>query len=423
MRYQFGSFEVDSISGRLLKHGVPVLLREQPFQVLLTLLSSPGEVMSREYLRTRLWGDRTFVDFENGLNSAISRLRDALDDVAKTPLWIETVPKRGYRFIGPLPRSAAVTAYLKGHHVISPHSHESMIKSLAYFEEAIQLDPSYPLAYHGAALVHILRCLVDDLRPLDAFAKADIYLAKGLGCPQRSAMVFNTLAMLRTFQRRWEEAERASQSAMKLEESNPFVRMIRAQLFYCRGQHDKAINEAKTAVDLDPTQVRTHMHLTKALYYARRFEECISAGEAGLNVCADPYTAFYSAFALIAIGKPGQALRLVDRFKPPGPPQLVESAMSAFIAASAGDEREATEVSCDLKQRRETGYAPAVAIAWLEIALKNYESSIDWLMIALEEGEPYLASASVSPAYDPLRELPRFKKFLVQLETVKAANA
>src|ERR1039457_1133782 len=116
MRYQFGSFEVDSVAGRLLKYGVPVPLRDQPFQVLLTLLGSPGEVISRETLRTRLWGDSTFVDFENGLNSAISRLRDALDDVAKTPVWIETVPKRGYRFIGPLPRSAAVTAYLKGHH-------------------------------------------------------------------------------------------------------------------------------------------------------------------------------------------------------------------------------------------------------------------------------------------------------------------
>ena len=422
MRYQFGSFEVDSIAGHLLKDGVPVLLREQPFQVLVTLLSSPGELVSRETLRTRLWGESTFVDFENGLNSAMSRLRDALDDAAKAPVWIETVPKRGYRFIGPLPRSAAVTAYLKGHHVISPHSRESMLKSLSYFEEAIQLDPTYPLAYHGAALVHILLCLTDDLRPHDAFAAADVYLTKGLECPQKSAMVYNTLAMLRTFQRRWEDAERASQTAMKLECSNPFVRMIRAQLLYCLGQHDQAISEAKSAVNLDPTQPRTHMHLTKALYYARRFEECISAGEAGLDVCADSYTAFYSAFALIAIGKPRQALRLADRFRRPGTPQLMESAMWAFIAAGAGHEREAVDVSRDLKQRREAGYAPAVAIACLEIALKNYESSIDWLMIALEEGEPYLASASVSPAYDPIREFPRFKKFLVQLESVRAVS-
>ena len=110
--------------------------------------------------------------------------------------------------------------------------------------------------------------------------------------------------------------------------------MIRAQLLSCRGEHDEAVSEATTAVDLDPTQPRTHMHLTKALYYARRFEECVSAGEAGLDVCADSYTAYYSAFALIAIGKPGHALRLADRFRRPGTPQIMEFAMWAFIAAS-----------------------------------------------------------------------------------------
>ncbi len=124
------------------------------------------------------------------------------------------------------------------------------------------------------------------------------------------------------------------------------MRMIRAQLLYCRGEHDQAISEARTAVDLDPTQPRTHMHLTKALYYARRFEECVSAGEAGLDVCPDSYTAFYSAFALIAIGKPGHALRLADRFRRPGTPHLMESAMWAFIAAGDGHECEAIEAAC-----------------------------------------------------------------------------
>jgi DNA-binding winged helix-turn-helix (wHTH) protein len=416
LRYQFGPFEADSTAGRLLKDGVRVQLREQPFQVLLTLLRSPGEVVTRETLRTRLWGNSTFVDFENGLNAAISRLRDALDDLAKTPAWIETVPKRGYRFIGRLPQSAAVTAYLKGHHVISPHSVESMRKALAYFEEAIALDPSYPLPYHGAALVHILRCLLDDLRPLEALAKADEYLARGLECTQKSAMVYNTLAMLRTFQRRWEEAERASQTAMDLEESNAYVRMIRAQLFSCRGQHDCAISEARKAVDLDPTHPRPHMHLTKALYYARRFEECVRAGEAGLDVCSDAYIAFYAALALIARGQSVQALRFLEKIGRPRSPQAMESAMWAFIEASAGHADEAVKVLRDLKQRRESGYVPAVAIAWLEIALKNFDSSIEWLMIALQEGEPDLASARVSPAYDPIRELPRFKQFVAQLE-------
>jgi DNA-binding winged helix-turn-helix (wHTH) protein len=176
MRVAFGQFVVDTQLGRLWKNGVEVKLREQPLQVLLALVRDPGEVVSRDSLRQQLWGCSTYVDFDNGLNTAISRLRDVLEDDANHPSWIERIPKRGYRFIGALPRSAAVAAYIKGHHVISPHSPENMRKSLAFFREAMTLDPSYPLAYHGAALVSILRCMQDDLRPGEALPEANAYL-------------------------------------------------------------------------------------------------------------------------------------------------------------------------------------------------------------------------------------------------------
>jgi DNA-binding winged helix-turn-helix (wHTH) protein len=191
MRVAFGQFIADTQAGRLSKDGVEVRLREQPLQVLFALLRNPGEVVSRETLRQKLWGGSTYVDFDNGLNTAISRLREVLEDDPKRPVWIERIPKRGYRFIGPLPRSGAVAAYLKGHHVISPHSPDSMQKSLAFFKEAMALDPLYPLAYHGAALTCILRCLLDDLRPREALPAADEYLQQGLRCPQKEAMVFN----------------------------------------------------------------------------------------------------------------------------------------------------------------------------------------------------------------------------------------
>ena len=287
-----------------------------------------------------------------------------------------------------------------------------MRKSLAYFEEAIQADPAYALAYHGAALVYILRCTLDDLRPKEALAKADQYLTAGLQCPQRPAMVYNTLAMLRTFQRRWSEADQASRTALELEPGNPYVRMIHAQLLYCCGQHNESIEEAKKSVDLDPTQPRTHMHLVRALYYARRFEECVRAGDAGLDVCPDPYLAFYSSFALIALGQTEEALRRAEKVRRPGKLQAVEAAMFGFIAASAGRPHEAETALVELRQRRESGYVPAISLAWLEMALHRYQSSIEWLLLACEEGEPYLASAAVSPAYDPIRGLPDFEAFM-----------
>src|SRR5579863_3147026 len=108
MGVRFGAFEVDLEGRRLLKRGMPVTLREQSFQVLAALMERPGEIVTREEFRRRLWASDTFVDFEVALNSAVSRLRDALGDSAGSPTVIETVPKRGYRFVAPIPKSPAV---------------------------------------------------------------------------------------------------------------------------------------------------------------------------------------------------------------------------------------------------------------------------------------------------------------------------
>src|SRR5512139_4208065 len=97
---RFDCFEVDTAAGHLFKRGARIRLREQSFQVLALLLDHPGGVVTREDLRRRLWPTEVFVDFENSLNAAVARLREALGDSAERPRFIETLPKRGYRFIG-----------------------------------------------------------------------------------------------------------------------------------------------------------------------------------------------------------------------------------------------------------------------------------------------------------------------------------
>jgi TolB-like protein/DNA-binding winged helix-turn-helix (wHTH) protein/Tfp pilus assembly protein PilF len=97
---RFGVFEVDPRPGELRRKGFRVKLQDQPLQILLAVLEKPGEVVTREELRAKLWPADTFVDFEHGLNAAVKRLRDALGDTAENPRYIETLPRRGYRFIG-----------------------------------------------------------------------------------------------------------------------------------------------------------------------------------------------------------------------------------------------------------------------------------------------------------------------------------
>jgi TolB-like protein/DNA-binding winged helix-turn-helix (wHTH) protein/tetratricopeptide (TPR) repeat protein len=98
-RVRFGPFEVDFRAGQLLKNGRRIRLQDQPLQVLAMLLEKPGEVVTRDKLRKRLWPEDTFVDFDHGLNNGINRLREALNDSAEAPKFIETLPRRGYRFI------------------------------------------------------------------------------------------------------------------------------------------------------------------------------------------------------------------------------------------------------------------------------------------------------------------------------------
>src|SRR5438445_913261 len=99
---QFGAFEVDLRTGSLRKSGARIKLQEQPFQILAMLLEKPGDMVTREELRQKLWPADTFVDFDNGLNTAIKKLRDTLGDSADSPRFIETLPRRGYRFIYPV---------------------------------------------------------------------------------------------------------------------------------------------------------------------------------------------------------------------------------------------------------------------------------------------------------------------------------
>src|SRR5689334_3149030 len=96
---RFAAFEADIQAGELRKQGFKIKLQDQPFQVLIMLVERPGQVVTRDELQKALWSADTFVDFDRGLNKAINRLREALDDSADNPRFIETIPRRGYRFI------------------------------------------------------------------------------------------------------------------------------------------------------------------------------------------------------------------------------------------------------------------------------------------------------------------------------------
>jgi DNA-binding winged helix-turn-helix (wHTH) protein len=108
---KFGTFQLDAQAGQLFKSGRVIRLKPQPLRLLQLLLSRPGDLVTRDEIKELLWGTDTFVDFEQGMNTAVRQIREALGDDAERPIFVETVPKRGYRFIAPVDGGAPQVAH------------------------------------------------------------------------------------------------------------------------------------------------------------------------------------------------------------------------------------------------------------------------------------------------------------------------
>jgi DNA-binding winged helix-turn-helix (wHTH) protein/tetratricopeptide (TPR) repeat protein len=139
--YRFGLFQVDAEGGRLFRRGVPVKLQQQPLRVLCFLLERPGEIVSREELRQTLWPEGTHVEFDGSLNAALKRLRYALGDDADNPTFIETVPKRGYRFVAPV---AMVGPVISGSEQVAGDGAPAILRAEAVVVGRVSLPTTLP---------------------------------------------------------------------------------------------------------------------------------------------------------------------------------------------------------------------------------------------------------------------------------------
>src|SRR5438874_5483638 len=128
---QFGVFELDTHAAELRKHGVKVKLQDQPCKVLQILLEKPGQIVTRDELRARVWSANTFVEFDQGLYSAMARLRDALGDSSDSPRFIETIARRGYRIIAPVSNCLASIAESTSQHQAQHKEHPSAFRRWA----------------------------------------------------------------------------------------------------------------------------------------------------------------------------------------------------------------------------------------------------------------------------------------------------
>ena len=159
-RYRFGSFELDLATGELRRAGLRVHLQDQPFHVLEMLVTRPGELVTRDELRQRLWPADTFVDFDAGLNNAVRRVREALGDSADAPRFVETVARRGYRFLAPVDREEPPAQGATAAVAVAPARRRSWIALLAAILLAVGallvFRPDAPAPGRGKVMLAVL---------------------------------------------------------------------------------------------------------------------------------------------------------------------------------------------------------------------------------------------------------------------------
>jgi TolB-like protein/DNA-binding winged helix-turn-helix (wHTH) protein len=182
---RFGTFEVDLRSGELRKHGLRIKLHQQPFQILQALLEHPGEVISKEALQKRIWPGDTFVDFDQGLYNAIKKLREALGDVADTPRYIETLPKRGYRFIAEIRLDEQLAKPVEG---VPSAPEASPVPALQSTPQVVGTSHNYPVVVLTAAC-----CLV---LILGLLLVSEVSGFRGRLLKHRNSTVIHSLAVL-----------------------------------------------------------------------------------------------------------------------------------------------------------------------------------------------------------------------------------
>ena len=565
----FGVFEADLRAGELRRNGSKVKLQEQPFQILAMLLERPEEIVTREELRARLWSADTFVDFDHGLNSAIRRLRDALGDSAENPSFVETLGRRGYRFIAPvasrvlrerqhepiesvavLPfanRSAdpntdylsdgiteslinnlsqistlRVTArstvfrykgkdadprkvgsdlhvravvsgrllkrgssliiqaelmdvatgsqlwggqynrqaenvfllqddlsieiseklrlrltgdekrrltkrytedaeayrlYLKGRYHWNKRNPEGLQKAVDYFQQALNRDPVYPLAYAGLADTYAYLSFFHVVPPRQAMPKAKAAAVKALEIDDHLAEAHVSLGYVSfTYDGDWSAAGKHFEQALALNPIYSGAHTFYAFYLSSLGRSEEALAVAKRALDLDPASPAVSHSLAVQLYLARRFDQAIEQAHNTLEMDAN-FAISYQLLGEVHVSK-GQyreGLLALEKSSALSRTSAISRALVGYSHARLGERSAALRIIEELTSASKHSFIPAFLYALVYAGLEDKDQAFGWLEKAYEERFNRLAYLKQDALWDPLRSDPRFIDMLRRL--------
>ena len=449
----FGPFEFDRQSGELRKHGMRVRLADQPRAVLELLLDHRGEIVTREEIRQRLWAADTFVDFDAGLSSVVRKLRDALGEAADHPRYIETVPRRGYRFVAtaatltgaarrasggaaaPAPKRAVwiaaaiamsigalVFAEIESRPRISPEANDAFLKGVAaagresvagfrtavdYFEQATRKEPTFALAYARLAEAQIQLVYAGQFAPRDIVPRADLAARKALALDDSIALAHRTRGeILHNYYWQWEAGDRELQRARQLDGTS--IAAPAHQAAPSEERFDAAIAEAERARARDPLAPQAALNLGTILRTAGQFDRALSECRAALAL--NPQMArghFQLGVTYAFIERWPDAIEAFGRALQITPDNSRFLAYQGFALAKAGRGDEARSALERLRARSSTQYVSSFGVALILDALGERDAAAAAMGRAFDDHALELAQWRQYPPFQAFRADPR----------------
>ncbi len=413
-RVRFGPFRFHPASGELERHGVRVSLQNTPARLLARLLAQPGELCTRENLCAELWPADLHLDFENNLNNAVARLRQALGDAFARN--VERIPRRGYRFIGqvvedsdaPQPADGCDQALRKARHFRNRTTLRDLWRATAYYRKAIQAQPDCAAAYAGLGDVFIL--LGDDViggvPPTEALTQAETLAQRALDLDSHCATAHTTLAMVDwRLHWNWRNAEDRFRQSLALDPTNATTFQFYSWLLQASGRSRQAWEAMMRALALDPVSSFVSANVGWMLYLDRRYSDALRQLQETLEL--DENYALARLPLGYALQQTGRMEEAIGHFRF-GLAQAGDSYYQAALAqalARSGRQREATAMLASIQVDSISSYNRAIVHA----ALRDEDQALGDLECAVNEHSSAVPYVNVDPMFDDFCRQRRYR--------------
>jgi tetratricopeptide (TPR) repeat protein len=438
------------------------------------LVERAGGVVTREELQDKLWAADTFVDFDIGLNSVIRKLRDALGDSAENPKFIETLPKRGYRFIasvkpatadqipqpeargaaragsrvrlawiaGGLVLAAAIgtlalalergwrarpsavkpeayDAYLKGVSVAGRGTYDGFRLAVAYFEDAVARQPDFAMAHAAMAQAQLQFLFNGPLSPRETIPKAEAAARKALRLDETLALPHRTLGeILHKFYWQWEEGDKEFARARDLSANSVDTQPIAEALIRSR-RFEAAIGEAARVRKLDPRSFSASINLAVAYRAAGRYDHAIEEVRRALEITpGQPRAHFQLGVTFLFMDRLNQAIRELETAVRSAQAQRGNPRFQAYLGyayAAAGRPLDARRILNELESLARQQYVSSFGLALIHDALGEKEPALAALERAHQDRAVEFAQMAQYPPFKTIAAEPRFQGTMRQV--------